>query len=103
LRTPSTRCFRSEGVEVIRTPIRAPRANAYAERLVGPLRRECLDWILILGRSQLERVLHIYVEHYNGHRPHRGLGLVPPQPRCALGLVALGIRNVSTGGINSAD
>ena len=79
--------FRSEGIDVIRTPIRAPRANAYAERLVGTLRRECLDWILICGRSQVERVLHIYVAHYNRHRPHRALGLVPPQPRAALRLV----------------
>jgi hypothetical protein len=48
------------------------------------VRRECLDWILIVGRSQLERVLQVYVEHYNGHRPHRGLGLVAPQPRSVL-------------------
>ena len=73
--------FRSEGIEIVRTPIQAPRANAYAERFVGTLRRECLDWILIIGRRQLERVVRVYVEHYNGHRPHRGLGLVPPQPR----------------------
>jgi putative transposase len=52
------------------------------------VRRECLDWILITGRRQLERVLHTYVDHYNSHRPHRGLGLVPPQPRPALRLVA---------------
>jgi putative transposase len=73
--------FRSEGLEIVKTPIQAPRANACAERFVGTLRRECLDWILVVGRSQLERVLRIYVGHYNGHRPHRGLGLAPPQPR----------------------
>jgi transposase InsO family protein len=73
--------FRSEGVTVIRTPVRAPKANAYAERFVGTVRRECLDWILIFGRRQLERTLRIYGEHYNAHRPHRGLGLVPPQIR----------------------
>jgi putative transposase len=51
------------------------------------MRRECLDWVLILSRRQLERVLAIYIEHYNGHRPHRGLGLVPPERRPALRLV----------------
>jgi hypothetical protein len=61
--------------------VKAPKANAYAERFVGTVRRECLDWILIFGRRQLELTLHIYVEHYNDHRPDRGLGLVPPQPR----------------------
>src|SRR6266511_3591092 len=55
--------FRSERIEVIRTPIRAPRANAYAERFVGTVRRECLDWILILSRGHLERVLRVYVDH----------------------------------------
>jgi putative transposase len=72
--------FRSERIEVIRTPIRAPRANAYAERFVGTVRRECLDWILILSRGHLERVLDAYVDHYNGHRPHRAHELVPPDP-----------------------
>ena len=79
--------FRSEGIEIIRTPIQAPRANV-AECFVGTVRRECLDWILISGRRQLKNVLHTYVDHYNGHRPHRGLGLVPPQPRPALRLAA---------------
>jgi putative transposase len=80
--------FRSEGIEIVRTPIQAPQANAFAERFVGTVRRECLDWPLITGRRQLERALHTYVDHYNGHRPHRGLGLVPPQPRPALRLAA---------------
>ena len=70
--------FRSEGLTVIRTPIRAPRANAYAERFVGTIRRDCLDWILIRGRRHLEQVLQIYVDHYNSHRPHRGLHLTAP-------------------------
>src|SRR5207249_11915225 len=72
--------FRSEGLRVIRTPIQAPCANAYAERFVGTVRRECLDWMLIIGRRHLERVLHLYIGHYNTHRPHRGLKLSPPQP-----------------------
>jgi putative transposase len=80
--------FRSQGIEIVRTPIQAPQANAYAERFVGTVRRECLDWILIASRRQLERVLSVYVDHYNGHRPHRGLGLAAPQPRPGLRLVA---------------
>jgi len=70
--------FRSDGTEVIRTPIRAPRANAVAERWVRTVRAECLDWVLILGRRHLERVLGVYVEHYNRERPHRGLDLGTP-------------------------
>jgi transposase InsO family protein len=79
--------FRTEGISIIRTPVKAPKANAFAERFVGTMRRECLDWVLIFSRRQLERVLAIYIEHYNGHRPHRGLGLVPPERRPALRLV----------------
>ncbi len=70
--------FHSEGIRVIRTPVRTPRANAYAERWVGTLRRECLDWILILGRRHLEAVVREYLTHYNSHRPHRSLDLCPP-------------------------
>ena len=70
--------FRSEGVRVIRTPVRAPNANAYAERWVRTVRADCLDHLLIFGRRHLERVLRVYVRHYNGHRPHRALGLTPP-------------------------
>jgi putative transposase len=72
--------FRSEGINVIHTPIRAPQANAYAERFVRTIRAECLDWLLILGRRHLERVLRTYVAHYNRERPHRGLALLPPDP-----------------------
>lgn len=70
--------FRSEGMKVIRTPVRAPNANAYAERWVSTVRADCLDRILIVGGRHLERVLAVYVRHYNEHRPHRALGLVPP-------------------------
>jgi putative transposase len=70
--------FRSEGIRVIRTPVRAPEAKAHAERWVGSLRRECLDRLLILGRRQLERVVRAYIRHHNEHRPHRSLEQRPP-------------------------
>jgi putative transposase len=72
--------FRSEGIKVTHTPIRAPRANAYAERFVRTVRGECLDWLLILGRRHLETVLRTYTAHYNRERPHRGLALLAPEP-----------------------
>jgi putative transposase len=70
--------FRSEGIRVIKAPVRAPRARAHAERWVGSVRRECLDRLLIFGRSHLERVLGVYVYHYNTHRPHRSLDQLAP-------------------------
>ncbi len=82
--------FRSEGIKVIHTPIRAPQANAYAERFVRTIRGECLDCLLILGRRHLERVLRIYLAHYNNERPHRGLALRPPESSDAAGQPAAG-------------
>ena len=70
--------FAAAGVRVVRTPIRSPRANAYAERWVGSVRRECLDRVLIFGERHLASVLREYVNHYNAARPHRALGLRPP-------------------------
>jgi putative transposase len=70
--------FVAEAIEVLMTPVRAPRANAYAERWVGTVRRELLDRMLIFGRRQLVLVLAEYADHYNGHRPHRTLGQAPP-------------------------
>ena len=63
---------------MVLTPFRAPQANAYAERFVRTVRAECLDWLLILGPRQLERVMRVFVEHYNAERPHRALGRCPP-------------------------
>ena len=71
--------FQSEGLRVIKTPVRAPRANSICERVIGSIRRECLDWILIVHRRQLEGVMAEYVGHYNAHRPHRALGLQAPE------------------------
>jgi putative transposase len=80
-----TRAFddflRSQGVTVIRTPVAAPKGKAHAERRVGSARRECLDRILILSRSQLEHVLREYVDHHNTHRPHRALDQQSPIPK----------------------
>ena len=70
-----------EDIKVIRTPVRTPNANAYMERWVGSVRRECLDRLLILGRRQLAHVLRVYVQHYNRERPHRALDLKPPDSR----------------------
>ena len=70
--------FAADGTQVITTPFQAPNANAFAERWVQTVRRECLDWVLIWGRRHLERVLDEYVRHYNNERPHRGLELRPP-------------------------
>jgi putative transposase len=72
--------FRGEGIGVILTPPRAPKANAYAERFVRTARAECLDWLLILGPRQLDRALRVFVDHYNHQRPHRALALCPPVP-----------------------
>jgi len=58
-----------------------PDTNAFAERWVGSVRRECLDWLIIRGRPHLERVLDEYIDHYNNERPHRGLQLHPPNGR----------------------
>ena len=73
------RTVRTEGIEILRTPWRAPKANAYAERFIRTVRTECLDRVPFLGERHLRSVLETYVEHYNGERPHRGLDLVAPE------------------------
>jgi putative transposase len=70
--------FKAEGIEILRTPWRAPKANAYAERFVRTIRTECLDRLLIVNERHLRSVVHTYVEHYNHERPHRGRDLHPP-------------------------
>jgi len=73
--------FRSDGIEVVRTPFRAPQANGVAERFVRTVRSECLDRLLILNQQHVERTFDVFVDYYNGHRPHRALSLNPPAPR----------------------
>ena len=75
--------FRGDGIAIVRTPFRAPQANGVAERFVRTVRSECLDWMLILNQQHLEQILEVFVTHYNEHRPHRALSLVPPEPRRA--------------------
>ena len=70
----------SAGIKVVRTPVQAPRANAFAERWVGTVRRECLDHLLTVSRRQIEPVLADYIGHYNRARPHRALHLDVPEP-----------------------
>jgi putative transposase len=70
--------FTGNGTRVIKTPIHSPRANAFAERFAGTLRRECLDRLLIFGDQHLRKVLAQYAAHYNGHRPHQARHQTPP-------------------------
>jgi len=72
--------FRTEGFKILRTPVRTPVANTFAERWIGSIRRELLDRTIIWNQRQLERLVVGYVEHYNQHRPHRSLQQRPPTP-----------------------
>ena len=68
------------GLRVLRTPVRAPQANAYCERLMGTVRRECLDFMIPLHERQLRGILRSWVGHYNKGRPHSSLGPGTPEP-----------------------
>ena len=70
--------FAGNGVRIVKTPARSPRANSFAERYVGTLRRECLDHLLIYGEGHLRRILAEYARHYNEHRPHQSREQRPP-------------------------
>ncbi len=76
--------FEAQAVRVVRTPVQAPEANGIAERFVRTVRSECLDWLLILNARHLERTVKVFIDHYNACRPHRSLGLVPPNGRRAV-------------------
>ena len=68
----------ASGIRVLRTPLRAPRANATCERFLGSVRRECLDHVLVLGEAHLRRVRRVYVAYFNDARPHQGIGQAIP-------------------------
>jgi putative transposase len=91
------------GTRVIKTPVRSPRANAFAERFVGTLRRECLDHLLIFGEQHLRWILAEYARHYDDHRPHQALGQRPPlhEPRQAIDITARIERRQAVGGLIS--
>jgi putative transposase len=80
-------------------PVRALRANAYAERFVRTVRAECLDWLLILGRRHLQETLRVFIEHDNRERPHHALELQPPEPteRSETGTATIERRNLLGG------
>jgi len=73
--------FEAENIRIVRTPLQAPEANGIAERFVPTARSECLDWLLLLNARHLERALAVFIDHYNGWRPHRSLDLAPPNGR----------------------
>ena len=75
------RVAKTTGIKVLRTPVRAPKANAVCERYLGSVRRECLDHVIVLGERQMLRVLEEHVVHFNSERPHQGIGQrVPAGP-----------------------
>jgi hypothetical protein len=72
--------FGAANIRILRTPPQTPKANAFAERWILSVRRECTDRLLIFSRRHLESVLKVYQGHFNGHRPHRSLAQRPPAP-----------------------
>jgi transposase InsO family protein len=78
--------FQGSGIRIVRTPIQAPQANGIAERFVRTVRSECLDWLLVFNAGHAERVLAVFIDHYNRHRAHRSLKLMPPNGRSVPGL-----------------
>jgi transposase InsO family protein len=95
--------FAGNGTRVIKSPVRSPRANSFAQRFVGTLRRECLDHVLILGEQHLRKVLAEFARHYNGHRPHQALQQRPPLhlTDCTIDLTARIERRQAVGGLIS--
>src|SRR5262249_26098544 len=74
----------AEHIRIVRTPIEAPQANGIAERFVHTGRSECLDWLMIVNARHLKPALTVFIDHYNGWRPHRNLDLAPPNGRTSV-------------------
>jgi transposase InsO family protein len=68
------------GLKVLKTPYKSPQANAYCERLIGTVRRECLDFIIPINEAHIRQTLKSWVPHYNRARPHSSLGPATPDP-----------------------
>jgi putative transposase len=95
--------FAGNGMRIIKTPVRSPRANSVAERYVGTLRRECLDHLLIYGARHLRQILAEYAQHYNDHRPHQSREQRPPlhEPGQAIDVTARNKRRQAVQGLIS--
>src|SRR5690348_3703727 len=85
------------GVRVLRTPVQAPTANAFCERLIGTVRRECLDFLIPLNEKHLRGILREWVTHYNQGRPHSSLGPGVPQPESQIPQVKLAVHRIPQG------
>jgi putative transposase len=85
------------GIGVLKTPVRAPKANAYCERLIGSLRRECLDWLIPLNERQVRRFVREWMIHYNRGRPHLSLGPGIPDPPEGLPATLMGTHKIPAG------
>jgi putative transposase len=72
--------IRALGLSVLKSPPRCPKANAICERVIGTMRRECLDWLIPMSEAPLRSILKSWVEHYNRGRPHSSLGPGVPDP-----------------------
>ena len=72
--------IRALGVDTLRSPVASPKANAICERVIGTIRRECLDWMIPVSEIHVRSILNAWVTHYNRGRPHSALGPGVPDP-----------------------
>jgi putative transposase len=79
--------MRALGLSVLKSPPHCPKANAICERMIGTIRRECLDWLIPMSERHLRSILNSWVEHYNRGRPHSSLGPGVPDPPHELALI----------------